>query len=254
MLDLKGWVFDIHRGSLHDGPGIRTTVFLQGCSLRCIWCHNPESQARPWERGDEHRKHRAKEMGVGEVMEVVNRDRAFYEATGGGVTISGGEPTAQLHYCLDLLTRAKAEGLHTCLDTCGQISPIQVDRFLPYVDLFLFDWKASGAGSHLKLTGASQAPIRRCLEEILDKGGKVMLRCPLVPGINDDGDHLKDIAELSLRVEGVQIMPFHNTGEHKYAELGMPYRLKGKADATEDDIRTWVSRLEGHLARNVTVG
>jgi len=254
MTDLKGWVFDIQRGVFHDGPGIRTTVYLQGCPLSCLWCHNPESQARPWMAGPEHERHKAKEVSVHEVIDEVLRDKAYYDATGGGMTLSGGEPTAQLHFCLDLLEAAKMVGLHTCLDTCGLLTQTLVDKLVPLVDLFLFDWKATGVGAHVKLTGSSQTPIRKSLEEVLLKGGKVILRCPLVPGVNDTDEHFKEIALLSHQVQGVNLMPYHTAGVHKYAELSMPYRLKNQRGANDQDVSRWMDVLACYKAERVSLG
>lgn len=254
MTDLKGWVFDIQRGVFHDGPGIRTTVFLQGCPLTCLWCHNPESQPRPWMAGPEHERHKAKEVSVHEVINEVLKDKAYYDGTGGGMTLSGGEPTAQMHFCLDLLEAAKVANLHTCLDTCGLLTQALVEKLVPLVDVFLFDWKATGVGAHVKMTGSSQTSIRRSLEEIIMHGGKVILRCPLVPGLNDTEEHLTEIATLSHLVAGVNLMPYHTSGVHKYAELSLPYRLKNQRAANDCDAEIWQKKLSEMNAVNVSLG
>jgi pyruvate formate lyase activating enzyme len=159
-------VFDIQRGALHDGPGIRTTVFLKGCPLRCAWCHNPESQAFAPETGRSGKTY-GRRLSVDEVMAVVRRDARFYAASGGGLTVSGGEPTAQYVFCAALLAAARAEGFHTCLDTCGALDWPRLDALRPHVDVFLFDYKATAPDRHRALTGVPpelpHANLRRLL-------------------------------------------------------------------------------------------
>ena len=204
--------------------------------------------------GPEHERHKAKEMSVHEVINEVLRDKDYYDGTGGGMTLSGGEPTAQMHFCLDVLEAAKIANLHTCLDTCGLLTQALVEKLVPLVDVFLFDWKATGVGAHVKMTGSSQTSIKKSLDEILLRGGRVILRCPLVPGLNDTDEHLAEIAALSHQVAGVNLMPYHTSGVHKYAELSIPYRLKNMRAANDSDTDIWQEKLLAFNAINVSLG
>lgn len=285
-------VFDIQRTSLHDGPGIRTAVFLKGCPLQCAWCHNPESQSKVKEVsfrpescavcGDcvstcQHGAHSivdgvhlydrtlceqcgdcvetclyealklaGKELTVREVMTVVLRDRLFYEQSGGGLTLSGGEPMLQPEFSLELLKAAKAEGLHTCLDTCGWTSQRAYEQVLPFVDLFLFDYKATDPEAHKQWTGVSNELILSNLDFLVRRGASVRLRCPLVPGINATPEHLAGISALSKRypdLDGIDLMAYHNVGNSKYERYGLNNPLPD-LQTTEDSIRqAWVEEL-----------
>ena len=286
----RGWVFDIQRAALHDGPGIRTTVFLKGCPLRCQWCHNPESwHAAPelsFEAGrctdclecveacpnGAHRVHEGRhrldrklcracgrcvevcdpgalalvgrETTVEEVMAVVERDRAFYARSGGGLTVSGGEPLAQASFTRALLAAARNAGIHTCLDTCGAGSPADLDTVLPVTDVVLFDYKATGAETHQVLTGVDGVALHESLERVLASGTPVILRVPLVPGVNDTDAHLDAVADLASRhtLAGVEIMPFHAHGRDKSRRLGRP-ETPDRPSATARQSRGWVQAL-----------
>lgn len=248
-----GIVFDIQRSAMHDGPGIRTTVFLKGCPLRCAWCHNPESQACAPQTGQSGKTY-GRELGVEDVMAVVRRDAAFYRASGGGLTISGGEPTFQTDFCVALLRAAKAEGLHTCLDTSGFFSAAVLERVRPWTDLFLFDWKVTGSERHRELTGVPKGPIEENLARLLEAGAAVWLRCPLVPTLNDQPEHLREIAELSRRfpaLERVDILPYHRTGAGKWRDLGMEPISDAIPEPDEAMRGRWMKRLAAAGARGV---
>lgn len=222
MNEPTGIVFDLQRGALHDGPGIRTTVFLKGCPLRCAWCHNPESQAFAPQTGRSGKVY-GRRMTVAEVMAVVRRDRAFYASSGGGLTLSGGEPTAQFDFCRGLLVAARAEGIGTCLDTCGQTPWEKLSELAPWVDVFLFDYKATGAETHRRLTGVDGGLIQGNLERLLARGARVVLRCPLVPGANAGPEHEAAIDDWARRFPGLEVerLSYHSWGEAKYRDLGM---------------------------------
>ena len=287
-----GLIFDIQRTSLHDGPGIRTTVFLKGCPLRCAWCHNPESQSRGPEiyfrpescafcgecvkicpqgahkiEGGVHTYDRSvcqkcgkcteaclygalkltgRPFTVEQVMQVVRRDRAYYERSGGGLTVSGGEPMLQPAFTRALLAAAKKEGFHTCLDTSGWGSRRSYEKVLPYVDLFLFDYKATDASTHRRLIGVSNSPILATLDYLYSSGARVRLRCPLVPCLNDTPDHLEGIAALDRRypnLEGIDLMPYHNAGNSKYETYGLPNPLPDLPSVEETTKRSWLRTL-----------
>lgn len=224
-MSATGIVFDLQRASLHDGPGIRTTVFLKGCPLRCAWCHNPESQKLKIQTGKSGKIY-GKERSVDEVMEMVLADRAFYESSGGGLTLSGGEPTVQYEFCLALLKAAKAEGIHTCLDSSGHFPSDYLSELLPWVDLFHFDWKLSSPEAHFQWTGVDGRLIRANLDWLIRNRARIILRCPIIPGVNDTPEHEQALGEWESHpgIEAVERLSYHTTGLPKYDDLGYTKR------------------------------
>lgn len=244
MSEPTGWVFDLQRGAMHDGPGIRTSIFLQGCPLRCAWCHNPESWAMP--------PARARAMTVSEAMAEVLRDRDFYAASGGGLTLSGGEPCVQFEFGSALLQAAKSAGIHTCLDTSGAFPLARLDLLLPWVDLWLLDVKVSD--EHKRLTGVTEGALERVRGALLDSGAQVRLRCPLVPGVNDSPRHLRQIAALSCRAQATDLMPYHRVGVHKYAAQALTYPLEGVPEPDAATREGWLRALNAMGAQRVGWG
>jgi pyruvate formate lyase activating enzyme len=254
--EVRGVVLDVQRSALHDGPGIRTTIFLKGCPLRCRWCHNPESWRPQPETATSASspKQFGRWMSVEQVMEIVRRDLAFYRGSGGGITISGGEPTAQFRFCLALLRAARAEGISTCLDTSGACSRPVIEQLQPWVDLFLFDIKASGDERHRELTGVTAGRIRENLAFLLERNARIWLRCPLIPGINDSLEHLHEIARLSRAgdsIERVDILPYHRSATGKWSELGLEYPCSTIAEPTDEQKAAWLQELELAGARHL---
>ena len=240
-------IFDIQRNSFVDGPGIRTTVFFKGCNLKCKWCHNPESQSpKPQilfykdkctgcgrckgitEKNTEFvcfhdaKQICGKEYTVEEVFDTIQKDRPFYEASGGGITLSGGECLLQADFCAALLARLKAEGLATAVDTCGYVSQDAFDKVIPYTDLFLYDIKAIDEDVHLRCTGHSNKCILENLRYLQSCGKAVEIRVPYVPGFND-GQKEKILSFLKAfsSIVRVRILPYHNYAATKYKALGL---------------------------------
>lgn len=239
-----GVVFDIQRAALHDGPGLRTTVFLKGCPLSCQWCHNPESRNSAPEAGRNGKVY-GRVMTVEEVLDIVRADRDYYETSGGGLTLSGGEPTGQYEFCFELLQTARAEGIHTCLDTCGAIDWPRLDALRLHVSLFLYDYKATDDQEHRRLTGISKERVHDNLRRLLAAGSPLRLRCPLVPGVNDSDAHLRAIAALAREFPNtpVDLMPYHGTGTHKYANLGLEAPALKTHPTDEITLTRWKSFL-----------
>lgn len=255
----QGIIFDIQRFSLHDGPGIRTTVFLKGCPLRCMWCHNPESwKLAPEQMTKENGESRisGREMTADAVMEEVLADREYYENSGGGLTVSGGEPTLQLPFLLELLKVAKSAGIHTCLETSGYCEREKLDAVLPFVDLFLLDVKATDPERHKRFTGAENHLILENLDYLNRAGADILLRCPIIPGLNDKDEHIASVAALTREypnIRGVEIMPYHDMGKGKWKELGREYALSDQKTVDETQKQQLLERFQQAGCRNVRI-
>ncbi len=206
-------VFDIQRFSIHDGPGIRTTVFLEGCPLRCAWCQNPESFVSD----------AARAMTPAAIVAEVLRDRDFFAVSGGGMTVSGGEPLLHLAPVRALLAEAKRHGLHTCVQTSGAVPSENVAAVLGLVDVFQFDLKHMNAERHRALTGATNERILRNATLLVERGATVQFRTPLVPGVNDDEENLNALAQFftGLGITTMELVPYHRLYLEKYASLGL---------------------------------
>lgn len=277
---LTGTVFDIQRCSMHDGPGIRTSVFFKGCPLSCRWCHNPESQSIRRQLAfysdscrlcgmcsslcpDVHQitdgvhtvhhsactfcgkcvdrcsHHALKIIGrqttVEEIMEVVRKDIRYYKQTGGGLTVTGGEPFSQFDFLKGLLRITKKEQVPTCVETCGHTSQACLNEILPDVDLFLFDYKETNPKLHKQYTGVDPHLIMDNFQFLYSSHKHIILRCPLIPGYNDRPEHFCGIAKMEQRyplLAGIEIMPYHNLGKAKAHAIGRSYDI---AAATADD-------------------
>ena len=234
-----GTIFRIKKYALHDGPGIRTTVFLKGCPLSCWWCHNPEGQSRRPEpmaaksgAGPDGAEAETigRQVTVAEVVGEIEKDRIFYDTSGGGATFSGGEPLSQPDFLHALLQACREREIHTAVDTSGCAPAETLGALLNLVDLWLFDLKILDDMAHKRYTGVSNRAIIENLRRIAAGGGNVVLRFALVPGITDDGDNLEGLVRLAQSLEAltrVDLLPYHAAAAGKYRRLGKENRLRG---------------------------
>ena len=342
-----GHVFNIQRFSIHDGPGIRTTVFLKGCTLRCLWCHNPESIAtapelaffptkcircghcfeacetgalrllpvggtsvsrveegrgaetprpqeregrgaetpRPQERDargaetprpqqDLERRYdkalcrvcgkcvevcyaealvmEGREMSAEEAVAEILKDKAFYDNSGGGATLSGGEPLLQADFCADIAARCHASGVHTALDTAANVAWAAFEKVLPHTDLVLLDLKLMDPARHRQATGGENTLILANARRLAAWGRPVVVRVPIVPGLTDDDENLSAIAEF-LRdfgnLDHVELLPYHRFAEGKYRRLDRPYALAGTEAPLAERVEHLASLVAAHGLR-----
>ncbi|MCL2158042.1 MAG: glycyl-radical enzyme activating protein, partial [Oscillospiraceae bacterium] len=228
---LTGQIFDIQRFSIHDGPGIRTTVFFAGCNLRCFWCHNPEAfVSSPKEKSAEAEA----------VMAEVLKDKPFYRKDG-GVTFSGGEPMLQFEFLRSLISLAKSNGLHTAVDTAGNVPFERFLALLDQVDLWLYDIKCADESLHKKHTGTQNKTIFENLENLCGLGAKVIIRIPVIPTFNASSAAMGDIcgriggfAANNDRIS-VELLPFHRLGQGKYEALGLTYKAAELAPPKKEE-------------------
>lgn len=296
---ITGKLYDIQGFSVHDGPGIRTTVFTKGCPLHCPWCHSPESQAfhpqmsytsvrcigaelcgeclkvcpagaltlgaQEENAADHSLMHRVrweravclqctactqvcfpealslcgKDYTVDEVMAILRKDFSFFASSGGGVTVSGGEPLCQLDFTAALLESLKRENIHTAVDTTGFVPRSAIERVLPFTDLFLYDLKHMDSAEHARIMGVPNEQIHENARFIAANGGKLQVRIPVIPGYNDSAENLNRAAELCASlgdaVTLVQLLPYHHFGASKYERIQMydpmPPELQPPTDA-----------------------
>ena len=259
-----GLVFNVQRFSLHDGPGLRSTVFMKGCPLNCAWCHNPESQSRqpafvrlrhrcmscgrcseaeltnPVVEGRDARdvalcptgalQGVGREVDAPALVETLLRDRIFFDESGGGVTVSGGEPLMQTRFVIEILRLLQAQGVHTALDTCGFARWPDLRDAAAHADLVLYDLKLIDDDRHTLATGVSNRVILENLRALTAVHADIWIRIPVIPGVNDDEANLDATAAFLRPLRGitrVDLLPYHATGEAKSARVGLAYPLQG---------------------------
>ena len=243
-LNTKGRIFDIQRYSIHDGPGIRTIVFLKGCVLRCRWCCNPESQNYDIETMIVHGKPKTigKDISVKEVMETVEKDRQYYRRSGGGLTLSGGESLCQPEFARDLLRAAKENGINTAMESMGCASYETIEKILPYLDTYLMDIKHTNPTKHKEFTGRSNELMLENAKKIAASGmTNLVIRVPVIPGFNDRVDEVESIARFSDSLPGVKkihLLPYHRLGQDKYEGLGREYLMGDTLPPTNETMET----------------
>ena len=286
---MNGQIFDIQRFCIDDGPGIRTVVFIKGCPLHCVWCHNPESQNI---RGEvmfyeekcigcgrcvqlcKNRCHTVENgvhvfdrsrcegcfecTGVGcgaleavgqkissdEVLSEVIRDKVFYRNSGGGVTLSGGEPLMQAEFSAEILKKAKENGIHTAIETCGFEAADKIRQMAEYTDLWLYDYKETNPKLHKEFTGVHNELIINNLKLLNAMGEKIVLRCPIIPGYNDRYEHFDGICGIANSLENilrVEMEPYHTLGKEKYTALAR------KPIDAEEKSKEFTEKIRGYM-------
>ncbi|GAK86183.1 pyruvate formate-lyase activating enzyme [Vibrio ponticus] len=297
-----GIVFDIQKFSVNDGPGVRTAVFMKGCQMKCLWCHNPESLSgkkqlafnaqkcigcRSCEQVCPNGVHSfneqglhlvdfdacqacglcvdacmqdalkiyGREMSVDEVFAEVIKDKVYFDKSGGGITLSGGEALKQFEFCLALAKKCKQHGIHVCIETNGASKADHYRDIAPYVDLFLFDYKATGNTLHKQLTGMTRKLVDANLNLLNEIGAQVILRCPIIPGYNLSDQHFAAIAHLGesmANIQKVEVLPYHNFGKGKATEIGREYSVE--AELPEDElVNQWLEKIRSYGEVEVTL-
>ena len=251
-------IFDIKRFAVHDGPGIRTTVFLKGCPLRCAWCHNPESMsgdicevAKSVRMGDKtftDVETVGREIAVSELMKELEKEKIFMEESNGGVTFSGGEPMMQSAFLNEALKACKAAGLHTAVDTSGYARWELLEETAQFTDLFLYDLKLMDNASHQQFTGVSNELILSNLLGLSALGKDIWVRLPMVENVTFTDENISHTLEflksLPNKPQSVDLLPYHNTAAHKYERFGIENQFKGRKSLSKTELEKTKSLFE----------
>ena len=239
---MKGLIFSVKRFSIHDGPGIRVTFFMKGCPLNCIWCHNPEGISpspetivqtnRIGEREFNENEEVGKYYTVNEIPDILEKEKVFINQSKGGVTFSGGEPMLQSEFLLEALKACKEKGYHTAIDTSGYSPIVNFESVIPFTDLFLFDIKHLDDSKHIAATGVSNIAILDNYRFLIEGRKDIMIRFPVIPGFNDDNDHLERLRTFIIStktdsLKRINLLPYHRIGSSKYKRFKIPYRMDG---------------------------
>ncbi|RDY31121.1 glycyl-radical enzyme activating protein [Lachnotalea glycerini] len=241
-LKVKGRIFDIQRYSIHDGPGIRTIIFLKGCALRCKWCCNPESQSFDIEKMKVKGKDKliGRDVTVEEVMKEVMKDIHYYNRSQGGITLSGGECLLQPDFAVALLRAAKANGINTAIESTAFTKFEIIEKFLPFLDLFLLDIKHLDTIKHKQFTSQPNERILENAMRLAMSGQHLIIRVPVIPTFNDTIIEIRSIAEYAKVLPGVEelhLLPYHRLGSDKYEGLNREYELKDLEPPTNEQMQ-----------------
>lgn len=227
----SGRIFDIQKFSVHDGPGIRTIVFLKGCVMRCRWCCNPESQNFKIENMMVNGKVKVigEDTTVGKVMETVMQDSAYYRRGGGGLTLSGGECLCQVDFSRDLLRAAKYYGITTAIESMANVPYENIEQVLPYLDTYLMDIKNMNSAKHKEFCGLPNDLILKNAKRVAESGKTdLYIRVPVIPTFNDTNEEIAEIAKFAKslgNVKGIHLLPYHRLGQDKYKGLNREYKM-----------------------------
>lgn len=238
-LNTPGRIFDIQKFSVHDGPGIRTIIFLKGCFLRCRWCCNPESQSRDIQTMIQNGKEKTigKDTTVKEILDIVKQDLPYYRRSGGGMTLSGGEMLCQSEFAYALLKCAKESAINTAVETTGFAPYEKIEKMLPYIDTVLMDIKHTDSAKHKEFTSQPNELILENAVKIAEKANKLIIRVPVIPTFNDTEEEIASIAKFASTLKGVDeinLLPYHRFGKDKYDGLGREYPMGDLPSPTEE--------------------
>jgi len=300
---LKGTIFDIQKFALHDGPGIRTVVFLKGCPLHCAWCCNPESIRLDPQLGFDQDKciqcfrcikscpenalsqvnHHLKinfnsctacgncipecpedalkiygyEMESEDIIHEVLKDKHYYDNSSGGLTLSGGDPLLQFDFALEILKLAKQNELNTCLETEGFGPQEKFEKIIPFVNHFLYDYKITDEEHHKKYTGVSNQTIISNLDFLCKNHHDIILRCIIIPGINDHEEHFQALVDFEKKyssIQSIEILPYHDYGRKKYQMIGRQYPLAGLKTVSKEQAKQWLKQIQKLGSKKIKMG
>jgi pyruvate formate lyase activating enzyme len=249
-------IYDIKRFTIHDGPGIRTTVFFKGCPLNCIWCHNPESRSPVAEKyirenriGEKifHKEELiGKEYSIPELIKEIEKDKIFFEESNGGVTFSGGEPLSQIDFLVKVLEDLKTKKIHKAIDTCGYASLKDFEKIIGKADLYLFDLKVLDDNKHFQYTGVSNKTILINLKQLSEAGCRIFIRFPVIPGFNNNDENINNMIKFlkTIKFEQVDLLKYHNTAKGKCKRFGKEYQMPDIPNAKKEDLTDVKKKFE----------
>lgn len=255
----SGYIFDIKKYSVNDGPGIRTTIFFKGCPLNCWWCHNPESQLNEPEAVDDcifrwhptnessNRKTIGYKVSTEEVMNEIVKDLPFYEESNGGATFSGGEPMLQIDFLYSLLTECKSHEIKTAVDTTGYAPFTDIEKIYDITDLFLFDLKLMDDKVHFEYCGVSNKLIHENLLRLSSAGNKIILRIPIIPSITDTEENILQTINFisSLKnIREINLLPFHNSAKSKYERMKKENKVVNLVPPSKEHLDELIYKFE----------
>ena len=248
-MEKMGRIFNIQRFSIHDGPGIRTIVFFKGCRMRCAWCCNPESQEYKIQTLTEGGKQKnvGRDVTVSDIMPEILADLPYYRRSGGGVTLSGGEVLCQADFAKELLRACKEAGLHTAIESAASLEFPEIEKLLPFLDLYLLDIKHMDSAKHREYTGFGNELILENAKKIAESGVELIVRTPVIPTFNDTKEEIEAISKFARTLKSVRehhLLPYHRLGSDKYAGLGRQYSMKEIEPPTKEKMEYLLSVAE----------